>query len=249
VVDNHTKRSPIGRTRLRALLSLLVIGGGSLAIWGASGSLVPWLAGWLRGVHVSETTLERLGQYGQVPDFTLTERSGRAVRRADLAGKVWVATFIYTQCTETCPTQSVELARLQAEFATAPDLRLVSITVDPAHDTPDALAHYAERYGADPERWLFLSGPRPVIYRLAQAGFKLSVHDPANPKPTGTFAPLPGPRPAFATHGSPGLIIHSPRFVLVDRQARIRAYHHPADPASLARLRQNLRVLLEERPR
>jgi hypothetical protein len=53
-----------------------------------------------------------------------------------------------------------------------------------------------------------------------------------------------GPGPAFASHGSGGLILHSARFVLVDRQARIRAYHRTDDPDSLARLRENLRALL-----
>jgi cytochrome oxidase Cu insertion factor (SCO1/SenC/PrrC family) len=206
---NHTPGPPRGRTRRWALLSLLAIGAGSLAVWGISESLLPRLAGWLGGAHVSETALERLGQYGQVPDFALIERSGRTVTRADLVGKVWVANFIYTQCTETCPTQSAELARLDAEFATAPDFRLVSITVDPAYDTPDVLAGYAKRYGAAPERWLFLIGPKQIIYRLAMEGFKLSVHNPDSPNPTGSVLPLLGPRPAFATHGSQGLVIHS----------------------------------------
>jgi cytochrome oxidase Cu insertion factor (SCO1/SenC/PrrC family) len=77
-------------------------------------------------------TLETLGIYGEVPDFALTERSGRPVTRADLLGTVWLATFIYTQCTETCPLQSARVARLQAEFAGEPDLMFVSITVDPS---------------------------------------------------------------------------------------------------------------------
>ncbi|HXG02703.1 MAG TPA: SCO family protein, partial [Candidatus Binatia bacterium] len=65
--------------------------------------------------------LEQLGRYGEVPPFSLTERSGRRVTRDDLRGTVWVVDFIYTECTDTCPTQSLELARLQREFAEAPD--------------------------------------------------------------------------------------------------------------------------------
>jgi protein SCO1/2 len=190
--------------------------------------------------------LESLQIYGTVPPFSLVERSGRAVTLADLRGKVWVANFIYTQCTETCPTQSLQVSRLQLEFPTEPDLRLVSITVDPERDTPDVLKRYAERYQADPERWLFLTGPKRAIYQLAADGFKLSVVDPDDRKETSGMLRSLGPRPAFATHGSKGLVIHSSRFVLVDRLARIRAYHQPTDLESLERLRRNLRALLKE---
>ena len=80
-------------------------------------------------------TLEQLDDYGRVPRFTLTERSGRRITLDDLRGLVWVADFIYTECTESCPTQSLQFAQLQREFAEAADLRLISITVDPQHDT------------------------------------------------------------------------------------------------------------------
>ncbi len=204
-----------------------------------------WLTQTSQGEHAG--SLEALGVYGQVPDFSLVERSGRAVTLADLRGKVWVANFIYTGCTETCPTQSLRLSVLQGEFAKEPDLRLVSITVDPEHDTPEVLAQYAQRYKADPERWLFLTGPKPVIYALAKDGFKLSVVDPDDPKQTGGLLRFLEPRAAHAAHGSGGLIIHSSRLVLVDRRGRVRAYHRPDEPESLARLLDNLRALLVER--
>ncbi len=206
---------------------------------------------WLRLARdtgqAASVDIEALGAFGQVPDFTLTERSGRTVTRAVLLGKVWLVSFIYTECTETCPTQSQQMAALQRQFALEPDLRFVSITVDPAHDTPGVLARYAERYGADPERWLFLTGPKHVIYVLARDGFKLGVVDPGDRNPTESWLRWLGPREALATHGSGGLVIHSSRFVLVDRQARVRAYHQPNDPESLAQLRENLRELLAER--
>src|SRR5919199_1065199 len=72
----------------------------------------------------------------EVPDFALTERSGQSVIRADLLGKVWIASAIFTRCAEECPLVSNHMARLQATFAAEPDVRLVSITVDPGYDTP-----------------------------------------------------------------------------------------------------------------
>ncbi len=226
--------------------SLLRLGLLAALIVGAVGT-----ASWLRLLpgtgDLSTGDVGALGVYGEVPDFTLVERSGRPVRLADLRGKVWLANFVYTECTETCPTQSLQVSQLQREFAGEPDLRLVSITVDPAHDTREVLARYAERYGADPERWLFLTGPKPAIYALAKDGFKLGVVDPNDRSTTGGLLRVLEPRSAWATHGSGGLVIHSPRFVLVDRAARVRAYHRPDEPESLARLRENLRALLAER--
>ncbi len=186
--------------------------------------------------------------YGEVPNFTLTERSRRRVSREDLLGKVWIANFIYTQCKETCPLQSAQAARLQAEFAGEEDFRLVSITVDPERDTPAVLSRYAERYAADPLRWLFVTGDKRAIYHLAKEGFHLGVVDPDD-RQARSLNQLLAPSLALATHGSKGLIMHSPRLVLVDRQAKIRAYHRPDDEPSLERLRQNVGILLREKPK
>ena len=196
---------------------------------------------------VSPGSLERLDVYGQVPPFSLIERSGRRITLDDLEGRVWVANFIYTECKESCPIQSLELARVQEEFVGAPDLKLVSITVDPQHDTPEVLQRYAERYGAT-DRWWFLTGEKREIYCLATRGFRLSVADPNAPAPIECGAAFHlGPRPAWASHGSRGLFMHSARVVLVDRTARIRAYHLATDAESMKNLRANLRRLLAER--
>ena len=116
--------------------------------------------------------------YGMVPDFTLVERSGRPVRLEDLHGKVWIASFIFTHCPDECPLMTAELARLQSDFAEVSDLRLVSITVDPDRDTPAVLSQYAAQFHADPERWLFLTGDKRVIYQLAREGFRLGISAP-----------------------------------------------------------------------
>lgn len=192
------------------------------------------------------TDLERLGRYGDVPFFALTERSGRRVTRDDLRGSVWVLDFVYTECTETCPTQSLAFAQLQREFAEERGFRLVSITVDPAHDTPAVLRSYAERYGAT-ERWWFLTGDKRAIYCLAREGVRLGVTDPRSADPDCGATSWLTPGAAWASHGSQGLVMHSARIVLLDRQARIRAYHLATDPDSLARLRANVRTLLDAR--
>jgi heme o synthase len=143
-----------------------------------------------------------------VPDFTLTERSGKAVSRDDLKGKVWVASFVFTRCNGPCPQVTATMARLQKELdlKNSPDLRLVTFTVDPDQDTRNELKEYAARYQADPERWLFLTGmPEAELHKLLHDGFKVTAQRAAKPKPGDEFD-------------------HSARLAVVDRQGDIRGY-------------------------
>lgn len=184
------------------------------------------VAGWTQ-LPGQTTTLEGLNRHSAVPDFALTERSGKPITLASLSGKIWIADFIYTTCNDTCPLQSAEMARLQTELADVNHLRLVSISVDPSKDTPAVLKEYAARFKADGERWLFLTGDKEQISSLIQGGFRLSA------------APL-------KQEGTDAVILHSPRFVLVDGTATIRGYYDSRDRDALARLKQDFRTLLKE---
>lgn len=168
-----------------------------------------------------------LKQYGTVPDFKLTERSGTVVNLARLRGKIWIADFIYTTCTDTCPLQTAAMAKLQKEFAAKSDVQLVSVSVDPERDTPQLLSAYADKHDADRQRWYFLTGQRDQVIKLMRDGFHLSV------------AALPD------SSETNGMIPHSPRFVLIDRQAQIRGYYDSRAMDSLARLRNDIETLLK----
>lgn len=195
--------------------------------------------------------LSSLPAYGAVPDFALTDARSRAVGREDLAGKVWVADLIFTRCTDSCPLQTAEMARLQAEFAGEGDLRLVSITTDPAYDTPAVLAQYAARYKADLDRWFFLTGDEKAIARLAREGFRLAFATRSSKREApralaGRLWAALGPRAASAHHdpGHLAEIAHSSRFVLVDRQGQIRGYYLSGEREPLEKLRRDIRRLL-----
>lgn len=171
--------------------------------------------------------------FGAVPEFTLTERSGREVRRADLDGGPWVADFIFTRCTGMCPALSSRMADLRRRVAAAGlPARFVSFSVDPAHDTPAVLRDYARRVGADGEDWLFLTGSRDALYDLIGGGFRLSVSER-----------VPD---AVAAEGGE-LIAHSDRFVLVDGAGRIRGYYHGLDPTMPEAVIRDLSALVAER--
>jgi protein SCO1/2 len=203
-----------------ALAVVVLIGG---ALWTSASRRVTG-GGW------EEKPLEGLQVFGQVPHFNLTERSGVSVTDADLKGKISVVNFIYTSCPDTCPLQSAKIRNLQEGYAQASAVRFFSITVDPQRDTPEVLKKYASRFKADPHRWLFLTGNKADIHRLAQEGFRLSAAEiPQAHRP-----------PSGATHA------HSPRFVLVDRKAQIRGYYSSNDKEAMTRLRRDLERLVHE---
>ncbi len=248
-------------TLQRLLWSALVLVLVGVVVAGTWSLLRGGLAGRMPGAGGSP----RLPVYGSVPDFSLTERSGRWVGGSELRGKVWIANFIYTHCSDTCPLQSGQMARFQAEFAAEGDVRLVSITVDPERDTPEVLSRYADRFGAALGGWLFLTGEKEAIHRLAREAFRLGVVEPGEVGESPldeAFPPLRLPdREARGRVGArifsqasalahPGhavqLMMHSSRFVLVDRVSRIRGYYDSRDEESLRRLRQHVRALLRE---
>jgi cytochrome oxidase Cu insertion factor (SCO1/SenC/PrrC family) len=198
----------------------------------------------------------------EVPDFALVERSGQSVTRADLLGKVWIASVIFTRCVEECPLVSSHMARLQDAFTAEPDVRLVSITVDPAYDTPEVLTRYAQSFAAQPQRWFFLTGDKATIYRLVREGFRLGLMDPQ--ESVQSSAPAAGrlrhalwqwltPTSALAHHGThphdeaQRAITHSARLVLVDRQSQVRHLYDSADQDAMRRLPADVRRVLQGR--
>jgi len=114
------------------------------------------------------------GQSFPLGSFHLVERSGQTVTDADLAGKVWVTSFIFTHCPLSCPRISSVMKGLQAKFDETP-VQLVSLSVDPERDRPEVLAEYARTFQADPDRWWFLTGTKDDIKNLVIDRFKLGL--------------------------------------------------------------------------
>lgn len=165
------------------------------------------------------TLLSELPVLGQAPDFTLIERSGRQVSLADLKGKVWVADFIFTECGGPCPIMTRRMRELHQllEKERLTGVVTVSFSVDPETDTPKELSDYARMHKADAYDWLFLTCNDGATMRedISVRGFKLT---------------------ALEREGS-DQIEHSPRFVLVDQQGRIRGYYEIVPDAELERPR------------
>jgi protein SCO1 len=177
-------------------------------------------------VMLAAPTVASLQKYWQVPDFTLTERSGKPSGRADLLGHVWIGAFVYTTCPGPCGTMTSRLAALDKGLAIRPDVRIAAFTLDPETDTPEVLSRYASDRGAS-DRWLFFTGERAAIHKLAFDGFKLSVQD----------------RQAGAEP-----IIHSTKLVLVDREGFVRGFYEGAGNDENERLLSDIEKLRAEQP-
>jgi len=168
--------------------------------------------------------------YGKVSAFQLIDSSGDGIDQSYLEGRVWVADFFFTSCAGICPMMSKHLVELQKKLEGVPEVTFVSISVDPERDTPERLRRYARHYGADPDRWWFLTGDRAVIYRLSQESFHLGVEEvPADQRTPDTEE-----------------VMHSSRFVLLDRKGRIRGYYEGEEAGVVDRLAADIRRLLKE---
>jgi cytochrome oxidase Cu insertion factor (SCO1/SenC/PrrC family) len=172
--QSEARQERLPHILLWSVLGIVLVGVVGIGIW----SLV-WDAP-IKQLSSSLSPVD-LPVYGAVPDFALIDQNGRPVGRSDLDGKVWIASFLFTNCPDECPLLTAEMARLQSDTAHIADLRLVSISVDPDRDTPAVLSQYAERFNANPGRWFFLTGDKRAIYRLAREGFRLGIVDPAEP--------------------------------------------------------------------
>lgn len=145
----------------------------------------------------------------QGPEFALTDQTGQPFASSELAGKVVVANFIFTSCTDICPLLSGTMARIRDELRSARLLgdksMLVSFSVDPEQDSPAALMEYGARFGADPAEWKLLTGDRRQIDDLLTIGYKV------------------GAPPRLAKPGGAPEIVHTNRFVLIDPRGQVRA--------------------------
>lgn len=160
----------------------------------------------------------------EVPDTQLVDETGKSVNLAAMKGSVTVYDFIFTSCTGTCPIMTNNMRALTPKVEDDAPVRFVSISIDPARDTPAVLAAYAKRVRNDP-RWTFLTGDRQTIVDLSVKGFKLAAGDP-----------MPGGEP----------LLHSSKFAVADKNGVIRGYYDATDGNVPKQVAEVVEALLEE---
>ncbi len=186
----------------------------------------------LGGANCQSTDLPVLGK---IPGFELLNQENRKINSAELQGKIWVANFIFTSCAGTCPLLTQRMLRVQngiqellASTPNAP-VRIVSFSVDPERDTPEKLAAYADRFGVNRKIWWFLTGPLEEVTSTVVQGFKISMGKVAKATPDAAES--------FD-------VVHGEKFVLIDREGKIRGYYASEESREIRKLMNDLRALL-----
>ena len=159
-----------------------------------------------------------------VPNATLVDENGKRVNLDSMKGSVIVYDFIFTNCAGTCPIMTMNMRALTKKVPKDAPVKFVSISVDPARDTPPVLREYARKVRND-DRWIFLTGDRSAIVKLSVEGFKLAAGDPQ-----------PG--------GDP--LLHSNKFAVADRSGVIREYYGGTDGDIADHVSATIEELLHE---
>ncbi len=171
---------------------------------------------WL-GAHASADTLHRVG------DFHLVDQRGRAVTRATVAGRVYVASFFYAGCRQLCPKLRSQLQRVQASFSRDTDVMILSHTIAPEADSVAVLRRYAAENHLDSTKWLLLTGKQSEIEHLARDEYYVELRD---------------------TGGKTlGRLLHTETFALVDRAGHIRGLYDGSLPYDVSRLIEDIHTL------
>lgn len=182
----------------------------------------------INGKMVSDTI------WHQVGNITLQNQLGDTVSLHDLRGKIVVADFFFTRCPSICPYLTRNMKGLQdglkmkdrTKLVDTTFVHYVSFSVDPTRDTVAALKQYADRYGVNPDVWWMLTGPKKTIYDFALNEVKLGLQD---------------------GEGVDSNFIHTEKFVVLDRNGIVRGYYNGLDTTALARLAEDLTLLMLEK--
>jgi protein SCO1/2 len=162
----------------------------------------------------------------RIADFKLINQLGDTITLKKLEGKIYVADFFFTTCPTICPKMSDQMYRVYQKYKDNPDVLILSHTVMPEVDSVLVLKAYAEKYNVDANKWIFLTGPKEEIYRLARKSY---------------FAVI--------SEGDGGVsdFIHTENFILVDKQKRIRGFYDGTSKEDVDRLIKEISYLLKEK--
>ncbi|OYX85498.1 MAG: SCO family protein [Flavobacteriales bacterium 32-34-25] len=176
-----------------------------------------------------------LVKIGPAPKFELTNQDNKKINNDSYKGKVYVLEFFFTTCPSICPKMNQSMLVLEKKFFGNPNFGIVTITIDPKHDTPEVLKTHAELLGVKSSNWNFLTGDRQTIFDLANKGFNLYAGE--NSKVSGGFE-------------------HSGMFALIDKNGDIRCrkdefgnpilYYDGLEKSGVRDIQQDISILLAE---
>ena len=163
--------------------------------------------------------------YHTIQPFAFLDQDSSLITNVDFQNKVYVADFFFTSCPSICPIMKTQMLRIYEKFEKDENVAFLSHSIDPRHDTVAVLREYAERLGVESNKWHFVTGEKETIYELAQNSY-MSV--------------------AAEDNEAEGGFIHSGKFLLVDKDGRIRGVYDGTDPIDVDELIDDIPVLLNE---
>lgn len=163
--------------------------------------------------------------YHQIRNFKLVSESGDSLGFPLDSNRIAVVSFFFTKCKSYCKEMNTEMARIARKYKRNRLLQFYSITVDPENDTPDVLQKYAKSFNADSLKWNFLTGDKDFIYNLAKKDFLVD---------------------AFQDKANEDNIIHSPMFIIVDSERRIRGFYDSRSKEQVDNLIDEITVQISE---
>ena len=177
----------------------------------------------------------QLIKIGPAPKFALVNQDNKKITDETYKGKVYVLEFFFSTCPTICPKMNESMLVLEKSFFGNPNFGIVSITIDPEHDTPKVLKEHANLLGVKSSNWNFLTGDKAFIFDLANKGFNLYAGE--NKKVVGGFE-------------------HSGLFALIDKNGNIRCrkddfgnpilYYDGLDKKGVRNIQQDINILLKE---
>lgn len=193
--------------------------------------------------YLLDTVVERVEKgkmitdtlWHQTSNIRLQNQLGDTVSLYDKKGKILVVDFFFTHCGSICPKLTSNMATLQQSFIRGGNLRkkidtsivqFVSFTVDPERDSVPVLKAYADRFGVNHDNWWMLTGNRDSIYRFAFEELKVDK---------------------FSTEPVSPDFVHTSRFVLIDKEYRVRGYYNGLDSVSIGKLARDIGLLMLEK--
>jgi len=171
-----------------------------------------------------DSTVQHVGKYHTIADFSFTNQNGKTITQKDYEGKIYVADFFFTTCQTICPIMTTNMTEVQKAFSKNPKVMILSHTVTPEIDSVPVLKQYALKQGVNDSKWNMVTGDKKDIYYIARKSY-LAVK---TGKPEEMYD-----------------MVHTENFVLVDTKRRVRGFYDGTKKEDVQRLIEDIKWLLE----
>jgi protein SCO1/2 len=163
--------------------------------------------------------------YKKIPSFQLVNQDSLTVSTRDFDGNIYVADFFFTSCPDVCPVIQRNMLKVYQKYRNNHQVKLLSYTIDPEHDSALKLKQYAAKLGVEDAQWEFLRGSKKTIYSLAKNDYMVSIDDDTK---------------------GPGGFAHEGYLVLVDKEKRMRGVYDGTNEKEVNKLMKDMDILLSE---